>query len=316
MDVSTRNTIFALIAALAIGGTAYAGGGMGTNGCSSGCGGNGPKGHGVSIPGKGHQVSMPGVSVAGANVRVNSPSIAVSGAGVAFGQTSFVDTRLSVVESQRFDDRQFLQGGGFYSESNAIAPSAVDGLIIEGNEESYLETVTEQVPTTQTTCVNQGGMMSALRPVQAFCIDDKGTPHPASRPSSAERVDTNFEGEIFRCMAGTTMQVVVGERDGLAGGMSDLHETTGFSCAKGEALVHRRGGELVCKPQIPQRNCNERSLLRRNGPGAKLVYTHVPAACVPTTTTVMQTVTRQVERMRPAKTAPMIFDGGVGQSVH
>lgn len=330
MSVSRRNTVFAAIAALAVGGFAYAGGGMGNTGCKSSCGGNGPKGHGVAIPGatvgipnanqggafKGHQVTIPGVNVVGGTARTVNRGTGVSGSGVAFGQTSFVNTRLNVVESQRFDDRQFLQSGGFYSEETAITPSAVDGLYIEGNVESYAETVTEQVPTTQTTCINQGGHTSALRPVQAFCIDDKGTPHPASRPSSAERVEANFEGEIFRCMAGTTMQVVIGERDGLAGGSHDFQNVSGFSCAKGEALVHRRGGQLVCQPQIPRRNCNERSLLRRNGPGTKLVYTRVPAACVPTQTTIMQTVTRQVQRTRPAKTAPMVFDGGVGQSVH
>lgn len=333
MGVSTRNTMLAATVAIAMAGVAYAGGGMGSNGCNSGCGGaNAPKGHGVMIPGatvgvptvgqggmmgKGQQVMVPGVNIAGANVRVSGPSIAVSGAGVSFGQSSFVDTRLNVVEStQRFDDRQFRQSGGFFSEPNPVLPSAIDGLFVEGNQETYTDTVVEQVPTTQTTCINQGGYTTALRPVQAFCIDDKGTPHPASRPSSTERVDANFEGEIFRCMAGTSMQVVLGDRSTLAGGSTNFQKASGFTCAKGQSLVHRRGGELVCQAQIPQRNCNERSLLRRNGPGIKLVQTRAPAACVPTTTTVMQSVTRQVERTRPVKTAPMVFDGGVGQSVH
>ena len=333
MGVSSRNIIVAGIAGVAITGFAYAGG-MGGNGCNSGCGGiNGAKGHGIVIPGasvgtpsvnqgtlgKGQQVVVPGVSVSGANVRVASPNIAVSGAGVAFGgQPSIVDTGLNVVEApiQNFDNRQFLSTNGFFAEPNPVAPSAVDGLFVDGNVESYTDTVTEQVPTTQTTCINQGGFTTQLRPVQAFCIDDKGTPHPASRPSSDQQVDANFEGEIFRCVSGTTMQVVMGDRSNLAGGSTAFQNASGFSCAKGEALVHRRGGQLVCQTQIPQRNCNERSLLRRNGPGVKLVQTRGPAACVPTTTTVLQPVTRQVQRTRPAKTAPLVFDGGVGQTVY
>ena len=335
MSVSTRNTFTAIAAGLAFAGLAYAGGGASGsagNSCHKGCG---PKGHNVVVPGatvgqptvnqggikgmgKGQQVFVPGVNVSGANVQVGAPTIAVGGAGVAFGATSFVETGLNVQVEQRFDDRQFVSSGGFYSEPNGVAPSVISGLNIEGNVETYSETITEQVPTTQTSCVSQSGYTTAWRPVQAVCVDDKGTPHPASRPSADQRVDTNFEGEIFRCMAGTSMQVILGDQSGLAGGTSSasFQNASGFSCAKGEALVHRRGGQLVCQAQIPQRNCNERSLLRRNGPGVKLVHTRAPAACVPTTTTVMQSVQRQVQRTRPVKTSPMVFDGGVGQSVH
>ena len=335
MSVSTRNTVIAASATLFMAGLAYAGGGMGSSSCDKGCG---PKGHGVVIPGatvglptvnqggrmgKGTQVVVPNVSVFGANVQVSSPTIAVGGAGVAFGGTSFVDTGLSVQSNRAgefsgLEGQQFISSGGFYSEPSTIAPSVVDGLYIDGNNESYTDTVTEQVPTTQTTCVNQGGYSTTYRPVQAVCVDDKGTPHPASRPSADERVDVSFEGEVFRCMAGTSMQVIIGNGSQLAGGATSnsFQNASGFSCAKGEALVHRRGGELVCQPQVPQRNCNERSLLRRNGPGVKLIQMRAPASCVPTTTTVMETVTRQVQRTRPAKTAPMVFDGGVGQSVY
>jgi hypothetical protein len=47
-------------------------------------------------------------------------------------------------------------------------------------------------------------------------------------------------------------------------------------CAKGEALYRSRGsaadaGQLVCRPQKPARDCNERSLLRRFGAGIKVL---------------------------------------------
>lgn len=326
MSVSTRNTFIAITAGLAITGMAYAGGGLAGNNNGSG----GAKGPGVSIPGatvglpsvntgvKQQRVTLPGVRVAGANVNVASPRIAVSGAGVEFGPTAFVDN--TVPDFRPIEDTtQFANTGGFFAEPNPIAPSAVDGLFVDGNVETYTDTVTEQVPTTQTTCVDQGGYTVSYRPVQAFCVDDKGTPHPASRPSADKQVNPSFEGEIFRCMAGTSMQVVLGNNShsALSGGYTtaSFSKASGFSCAKGEALVHKRGGQLVCQAQIPQRNCNERSLLRRNGPGIKLVQTHSKASCVPTTTTVLQPVTRQVERTRPAKTGPLVFDGGVGQSV-
>ena len=335
MSVSTRNTLLTTLGALVLAGMAWAGGGMGGGSDCNGC--SGPKGHGVVIPGagigvpvvspgitqlggagcngcglpKGHSVTIPGVNIAGPNVTVGAPNISVNQAGVAFGTTSFVETGLAV---QGRDDRTFLSTGGAYHQGSGVATSALNSLNVAGVEETYTDYVTEEVPTTQTTCVAQSGQTSAWRPVQAVCVDDKGTPHPASRPSAEERVNPDFEGEIFRCMAGTTMQVILGDRE-LSGGHAGFKNASGFSCAKGEALVHRRGGQLVCAAQKPRRNCNERSLLRRNGPGIKLVHASRQNACVPTTTTVMQTVTRHVERTRPAKTGPIVFDGGVGQSV-
>ena len=328
MSVSARNT-FIVAAGLALAGIAYAGGpmsGSSGNSCNTGCG---SSGHGVVIPGatvgtpkvssgmmgKGQNVMVPGVNIAGANVRVSSPNISLG--GVAYGSSSMAETTLNVETFDQYESTQFRPTGGFFAESTSITPSAVNALNVEGNEETYTETITEQVPTTQTTCVPQSGHAMVARPVQAVCVDDRGTPHPASRLSAEKHVDANFEGEVFRCMAGTSMRVIIGERGDLTrrSTAEGFQQVSGFSCAKGEALVHKRGGQLVCRQQIPQRNCNERSLLRRNGPGVKLIQTRMPSACVPTTTTVMQPVTRQVQRIRPAKTGPMVFDGGVGQSV-
>jgi len=54
-----------------------------------------------------------------------------------------------------------------------------------------------------------------------------------------------------------------------------------ITCAKGDALYYSpapgaggaagQGGQLSCRPQIPARDCNERSLLRRYGAGYKVL---------------------------------------------
>jgi hypothetical protein len=36
-------------------------------------------------------------------------------------------------------------------------------------------------------------------------------------------------------------------------------------------VVRRRGGKLECRPEKPERDCNERSLLRRYGAGMKIL---------------------------------------------
>ena len=125
------------------------------------------------------------------------------------------------------------------------------------------------------------------------------TPHPASRVDGEIAVVAGHTGEIYRCVAGTRMQVTVGE---MVNGAASFDRGDTFSCAKGEALVHTRGGELQCRPQAPERDCNERSLLRKFGPGIKLV--NMPsqkAICEPTR---RQTVTKVVKEVKVPVPSP------------
>ena len=85
-------------------------------------------------------------------------------------------------------------------------------------------------------------------------------------------------------MAGTNMQVTLGA---MQNGTASFASGETFACRKGEALLHGGNGQLSCAPQTPQRDCNERSLLRRHGPGIKLVQYKMSAkTCIPRTRTV------------------------------
>ena len=135
--------------------------------------------------------------------------------------------------------------------------------------------------------------------VQAVCIDDKAVPHPASQVSPDRELRPGYEGEVYRCIAGTRMQYTIArslERAAM-GGQTKV-------CAKGEALYHTAGGELVCRPQAPARDCNERSLLRRFGAGEKIVRAaeHV---CVD-----------WKSDSQTAMAGGLMVDGGVGGVVH
>jgi hypothetical protein len=131
--------------------------------------------------------------------------------------------------------------------------------------------------------------------VRALCIDSRGAGHPASRLDPGFRLAADHEGEIYRCVVGTRMTVLVahGEEDDFDGAHT-------FTCAAGEAL--RRGGEgqLFCAPQEEQRQCFERSLLRKHGPGDKLVFIREAGS--------------GASRMdlTQAMTGGMSLDGGVG----
>ena len=122
--------------------------------------------------------------------------------------------------------------------------------------------------------------------IQAICVDASGNPHPASQTFGGRDVRDGYRGEIFRCMAGTRMRYT------MSGSSSE--------CAPGEALWYENG-RVECRPQIPRRPCNERSLLRRFGPGDKVVR-------------IRDTEMREA-RTETTFNGAMTMDGGVGQGV-
>ena len=92
--------------------------------------------------------------------------------------------------------------------------------------------------------------------ISAICLDAQGNPHPASQTFGDRNVAEDYKGEIYRCVAGTHMRVTMDSRT--------------FDCEAGEALWYE-DGQATCRAQIAKRPCNERSLLRRYGPGEKVV---------------------------------------------
>lgn len=122
--------------------------------------------------------------------------------------------------------------------------------------------------------------------IQAICMDATNNPHPASQTFGGRDVREGYAGEIFRCIAGTRMRYTVDGRS--------------IDCAAGEALWYENK-TVTCRTQIARRPCNERSLLRRFGPGDKMVH-------------VREAGQREV-RSETTFNGAMTMDGGVGQSV-
>lgn len=318
MRVSTRNILAAgagLAAVMALGGAAMAGGGGGCNTCAS------PPPPPSYTPrdnspcctgGRQHNVHVPGVNIGGPNISITGSNVNVGGGRVHISGETYLS--VSAGASASSEVVAYAGGGGGFSGPAPVATSAIEGLNVVGGGERYTETVTEEVPTVEEYCVDEISYQKVQTAIQAVCLDDSGAPHPASQVQAGQSIAGDYRGEIFRCMAGTRMQVTLGS---VGNGEASFDHGQTLACAKGEALVHGAGGDLACKPQIPQRNCNERSLLRRFGPGIKLVETRqAQKRCVPHQRTVMKTVSHEVERVREAEAKPMVFDGGVGQGVY
>ncbi|HEY5071552.1 MAG TPA: hypothetical protein VII63_05930 [Caulobacteraceae bacterium] len=225
-------------------------------------------------PPPGHTINIPGVNV------FVAPSVVVN---TNVNATAVATTQAA---SQSF----FNGGGGGGGISPPVATGIVQGLDVGGE---HRRTAYEAMRTLYKKVV-----------IQAFCFDDKMTPHPASQVSAERDIDDLYEGELYRCIAGTHMQVTIADwkqNISFAGG-----ET--LTCNKGEALYHvagarggRQGARLQCRPQKPARDCNERSLLRRFGAGIKIL-----------TVMVTERYTAYREETTTSTATSMSLDGGVG----
>lgn len=178
-------------------------------------------------------------------------------------------------------------GGGAYFNVDQPYPTTIQGLSVEGKS---MEMV--RVPFTASR------RMEKRVVIQAVCIDDRAVPHPASQVRPGKDVATDYEGELYRCIAGTKLQWTIADE---AGGPGET-----INCNKREALWYGRGGMLECRPEKQERDCNERSLLRRYGAGVKVL-----------TMIREETYTEYREEMvesagAVASGAVIMLDGGVG----
>lgn len=181
-------------------------------------------------------------------------------------------------------------GGGAYFNVDQPYPTTIQGLSVEGKS---MEMV--RVPFTASR------RMEKRVVIQAVCIDDRAVPHPASQVRPGKDVATDYEGELYRCIAGTKLQWTIADE---AGGPGET-----INCNKREALWYGRGGMLECRPEKQERDCNERSLLRRYGAGVKVL-----------TMIREETYTEYREEMvesagAVASGAVIMLDGGVGGRV-
>ncbi|MDR3511458.1 MAG: hypothetical protein P4L73_07490 [Caulobacteraceae bacterium] len=260
---------FALTAALVIAGSAVAGG----CGCSTS----------PTPPTQHHDpccqppsinVNIPGVNVnVGASVIVNAnvqaqASVSGSGSGAVYVNGG--------------------GGGGGYLMPGT--PGLIQGLNVDGG---LRRTAYEATRTKITKVV-----------IEAVCLDDKDVPHPASQVTPDRDIEDSYDGELYRCIAGTRMQYTFAEFNGKVA--FDHGQTV--TCQKNDALYHTpgapgsAGGAIECRPQKPARDCNERSLLRRFGAGVKVL----------TLVTIEKYTAYREETTGASTTSALSLDGGVG----
>lgn len=316
MTVSTRYKILGIAAIGALGiaiSTSFA-----TPPKHSSYGGSYGKRPTTNVTINGPKVKVGGPVIYGPKTKINGPVVGapkVKVVGPTINGPTIIDAGAFAGATASASSTVIVGGGGGFIAAQPVGASAIGQLNVSGAEEYYYETVTEKVPVSKEACIEQVSIIETVRPVRAVCIDDKNVPHPASQLNGEQSVNASFHGEIFRCVAGTYMQVSLGTMEN---GEVNWSHGESFSCRKGEALVHRAGGGLTCTTQKPQRDCNERSLLRRYKTGIKLIQARQEhKTCEVTTETVYETRTHQVKRKKESSSIAggLVLDGGVGQGV-
>lgn len=195
----------------------------------------------------------PGGGNVNVNVNVNAGAYANAGAN------AYVNARAGGFSGSRaggFGYGYGYGGGSAYVSVESPAPTTIQGLAVEGMA----------MQTVRTPFTAFRSMMKRVV-IQAVCIDDRQVPHPASQVRPDREVAEGYEGELYRCLAGTWLQATIADYEGDIS--FDQGET--LTCKKHEALWYGGDGRLECRPEKPERDCNERSLLRRYGAGLKIL---------------------------------------------
>jgi hypothetical protein len=186
--------------------------------------------------------------------------------------------------------------GGYYS--GPMTTGYIQGLNVEGGEVRRRQAY--EATRTRTRRVI----------VRAVCLDDRDVPHPASQVTPDRDIDDAYDGELYRCIAGARLQYVIAEYAGQIDLSTGAPGQT-FICRKNEALYYARGAAagqatVSCRPQLPARDCNERSLLRRFGAGVKILTMYREEE---------YTEYREEVQSATVVTGAITLDGGVGGRV-
>lgn len=262
---------------------------------------------GVFVPAPNVSIVAGGPNIGGTNIGVGGPVI--GGTNIGIGGPTFIGGSSNVFGGGGGGNVYFGGGGGYASGSTPVSPGIIEAMNVGGGQQAVTEQFQETRSVTETMAI------------RAVCMDDRGMPHPASRTDGDQNIGAGFNGEVFRCMAGTRMEVTMGK---VVNGQAVFDGGRTMSCQKGQALAYTNGsgpvaggaagaagaagGSLVCVAQAARAECNERSLLRRFGPGIK----YATVTRTETVTSTRQAAQSNVVTLRSS----MFVDGGVGQGVY
>jgi len=279
--------------------SASAGGGGGGGGGGPGCHGGGGGGHGGGHGGGGVTIIKPVTINTNININKNidinknvninnnidiSKSISISNSSSSASASAVVEAGASSRAGASSGSGATVYSGGSYAESVAVN---------HGGDIGNIET--------SQTCEMQDA--TVVKAIHAVCVSANGQEFPASHMVSETWLDASYEGEIARCIPGSTLKVMIGDVVQSDQGMAGSYQgATPIMCGEHEALRHFKNGMLKCAPEMPVPDCTERTNLRKYGTG-DLFFSYRSQVCI---------TPGRTASARPADVGGMTLEGGVG----
>jgi hypothetical protein len=121
---------------------------------------------------------------------------------------------------------------------------------------------------------------TVVKAIHAVCVSADGHQFPASHMLGETWINSGYEGEVARCLPGSTLKVLIGSviqsDQGMATSMANAQTLT---CGAHEAVRHYKDGMLKCAPAVKVPDCTERTNLRKWGTG-DMFFTYVAKVCL------------------------------------
>jgi hypothetical protein len=119
-----------------------------------------------------------------------------------------------------------------------------------------------------------------IKSIHAVCVSSDGHQFPASHMTPDTWINSGYEGEVARCLPGSTLRVLVGSVMQSNQGMATTYEDAeALMCGAGKAVRHFKDGMLKCAPAEKVVDCTERTNLRKYGTG-DMFFTYVTQVCL------------------------------------
>lgn len=186
------------------------------------------------------------------------------------------------------------------ASSNAAATVYVGGYAQEVEVNKGAEVIGGQVETSQACQVQEATVVKAIH---AVCVAAEGREFAASHMLDDTWINSSYEGEVVRCIAGAHLKVIVGDVVELDQGMAGTYEHGQvLICREGQALRHYKDGMLKCETAVPVKDCTERTNLRKYGTG-DFFFSYRAQVCA---------AAPAEARARPVDVTGMTLEGGVG----
>jgi hypothetical protein len=144
---------------------------------------------------------------------------------------------------------------------------------------------------------------TVMKAIHAICLAGDRE-FAASHMLPETFIDSSYEGEVARCLPGAILKVIIGDVLQSDQGMAGTYEHGQvLQCAAHEALHHYKDGMLKCAPEVPVKDCTERTNLRLYGT-SDFFFTFRTQVCA--------SAAKSASVSRSVEVTGMPLDGGVG----